>query len=143
MVETKDGALYDGESEANSSALEDLRDVLDHIGFKVHKKRSSEDTLRVYLVSGRPYPLLNPRFVRRSFSGLKGRDFLEVNVLSKGDEELDRRLRAYAPTTSCAFFPDGSKSPPYFYHGVFAVPLHFRDKVCYLRRPCSVWLQGS
>ena len=89
---------------------------------------SSEDTLRVYVAFRHPYPLLNPRFVRRSFSGLKGRDFLEINVLSNGDEELGRKLRSYAPTAACAFFTDGSKRARHFYHGVFAVPLPFRRK---------------
>lgn len=46
-----------------------------------------------------PYPLLNPRFQRRSIRGLTGREILEITALSKGDEVLERRLAAF-PSSS-------------------------------------------
>jgi hypothetical protein len=57
------GNLYDTKSEACHFALQELWVVLDRLGFKLEKKRRSEDTLRVYPIECRQPPLLNRRLV--------------------------------------------------------------------------------
>ena len=120
-------SVFRPDSAGCTAALNDLAVVMKRIGFIVDKKRVSENTLRVYLRKRLTYPLLNPRFQRRSIRGLTGRAILEITALSKGDEALGRRLAAF-PSSATAVFQSavGSQGGRYVNHGYFAVPLSFR-----------------
>ena len=98
------------------------------VGFIVDKKRDSESTLRAYVRKRLTYPLLNPRFQRRSIRSLTGRAMLEITALSKGDkdEALERRLAAFSSSASALFESVGSQDGTYFNYGYFAVPLRFQ-----------------
>jgi hypothetical protein len=98
------GSVFDKGSEACHVALVRLRDLLLDADFKVDKKQVRESTLRAYPVRRHSYPLLNPRFVDRQVKGLEGTVFLEVAVLSKGDEALEGRLTGF-DSPSVAFTP--------------------------------------
>jgi hypothetical protein len=127
--ESKRGAqtsLFDPDSSACATALSDLSVVMKQVGFVVDKKRVSESTLRAYIRKRLTYPLLNPRFQRRSIRGLPGRGIVEIIVLSKGDEALERRLAAFPSSATVLFKAIGSQDNNYFTHGYFAVPLRFR-----------------
>jgi hypothetical protein len=88
-------SIFEPDSIACAAALNDLSVVMKQVGFIVDKKRDSESTLRVYVRKRLTYPLLNPRFQRRSIRGFTGRAILEITALSKGDEALERRLAAF------------------------------------------------
>ena len=72
-----ESTLFDKESDLNHSTLERLGELLRDLRFKVHKKRRSEGTLRVYLKK-QDYPLLNPRLVQDSPS----QGHVEVNIIN-------------------------------------------------------------
>src|SRR5438552_2312378 len=89
--------VFDPKSATCHAALEDLAIALDQLGFKVRKKPPQEATLRVYVSRHTRYPLLNPRFeANATYRGRRGTGgFLVFNVLSKGDQALDERLRTF------------------------------------------------
>lgn len=72
-------SVFEPDSAACAAALNDLAVVMKQVGFIVDKKRVSENTLRVYVRKRLTYPLLNPRFQRRSIRGLTGRGILEID----------------------------------------------------------------
>ena len=96
------------------------------LGFVVEKKRDNEATLRAYVRERLTYPLLNPRFVRRTLKGLKGATVLEIIVLSKGHESLEHRLAQLHPVPPLTFEVVGEWQSPYFVHGRFLMPLTFQ-----------------
>jgi hypothetical protein len=129
------GDLYDPYSKAHHLALEQLKGVLDASGFKVHKKRASEATLRVYIEEGRnKYPLLNPRFELWSESSgvAESSDCLFFDLLSKkgtdGVLDLDQALSTFPSTSECRFVPEGKDGRTYHDHGFFVLPLSFNGK---------------
>ena len=98
-------SVFRPDSAGCTAALNDLAVVMKRIGFIVDKKRVSENTLRVYVRKRLTYPLLNPRFQRRSIRGLTGRAILEITALSKGDEALGRRLAAFPSSATAVSSP--------------------------------------
>jgi hypothetical protein len=124
------GDLYDPYSGAHHLALEQLKGVLDAIGFKVHKKRASEATLRVY-VHGNKYPILNPRFELwpEPSDVAESRECLFFDVGSKkgsgGVLDLDQALTTFPSTSECRFVPEGKDGRTYHNHGFFVLPLSF------------------
>jgi hypothetical protein len=125
------GNLYDNQSEACHLALEQLREMLDAIGFKVRKKSPRESTLRVY-IEGCQYPLLNPRFESSpECFGVRGhKESLVFTVISRDlGNRLDRALGAFPSTDQCTFSPDASDQPDgYRRHGFFLLPLSFNGE---------------
>ena len=122
------GNLYSPDSESCTLALEQLRDLLLDIGFKVNKRSAGEATLRVYPPPAR-YPLLNPRFRPGLAQGEKFRDTecLGIAVLSRTDDAgIERQLSAFTPTPACAFVPyPFVEDKNYRLYGVFVLPLRF------------------
>lgn len=116
-------SIFEEESRACHLALGELRGLMLRIGFVVERKRETEATLRVYVRERLTYPLLNPRFVRRRVSGLKGTAFLQMTVLSKGHENLEQRLPHFQSTPVLAFRDVGEWQSSYFVHGHFFSPL--------------------
>lgn len=119
--------LFNPDSAACHSALQQLWVVLDHLGFKVRKKSSRESTLRVYPKRSNQYPLVNPRF--ESHAAYRGKRtvgaFVVFSVFSKGDERLDQHLRAFPLTQRCEFIATGVPVSRYYHHGDFVLPLTF------------------
>ena len=122
------GSIFRPGTPACHATLSDLSVVLKQLGFVVEKKRDDESTLRVYVRERHRYPLLNPRFQRRSIPGLASRAILEITALSKGDDEIDRRLSTFPSSTQVWFQPVRSRNGAYFNHGYSAVPLVFRGE---------------
>lgn len=130
------GSVFEGGSRANHEALNDLREILEHLGFRVVKKIDKEDTLRAYPERLHSYPLLNPRFVRTIVRGLSGRSFVEISAWSRGDDRLRAHLRTYRPTPESKFVV--AKGDPntlrtvdpnmLVLHGRFYIRVHFRDR---------------
>lgn len=122
---TRPRDLCDPHSDVCHAALEQLSDVLDHLGFTVRKKSPREATLRVYPNGYNNYPLLNPRFeVNPMKAGQRTSGCSVVfTVLSRGDELLDQGLRRFASTRDCAFLPAGTQRGRYFHHGDFVLPI--------------------
>lgn len=123
---TRSGSIFEEESKAYHRALAELRTLMMHVGFVVEKKRTNEATLRVYVRERLTYPLLNPRFVRRKVTGVKGSAFLDITVLSKGHEALEQRLPRFHQLPFLAFRAVGEWQSAYFVHGHFLVPLTFQ-----------------
>lgn len=83
----------------------------------------------------RSYPLLNPRFVRTTVRGSRGRSFLEISAWSRGDDRLRTHLRSYQPTPESKFV--AAREDPHalpagdpdtlMLHGRFYVRVHFCD----------------
>lgn len=122
--------VFDPDDEACHVALQQLRDVLDHLGFTVRKKTASEATLRVYPRGYGRYPLLNPRFhSHATYQGKRRRGgFLVLSVLSTGDDRLDHELRDFPSSTDCEFVAGGATDAVYLHHGDFVVPLKYSGK---------------
>ena len=120
-------SVFDSDSEACHSALQELRIVLDHLGFTVRKKAAGEATLRVYPRRYGRYPLLNPRFESRAIGGRRrrGGGFLVFTVYSKGDERLDEHLREFPSEQGCEFVAAGTAVGIYYHHGDFVIPLEY------------------
>lgn len=118
-------SVFDERSDAHHAALEQLRTLMRQVGFLVAKKRDNEATLRAYVGERHTYPLLNPRFIWRKVRGFKGDAFLEITVLSKGNEPLERRLSQFHPLAFLRFEAVGEWQSPYFVHGHFFTPLTF------------------
>lgn len=121
------GAVFDPKAEACHAALEQLRDLLDHLGFSVRKKAPGEAALRVYPRGYGRYPLLNPRFHSHAthLGKRRGGGFLVLTVLSKGDDRLDQDLRTFASSAACDFVSSGRIDGEYYHHGDFVVPLTY------------------
>jgi hypothetical protein len=128
-VQTRDAVVssntvFDEGSPAYLEALHGLRAVLEYVGFHVVKKADAEGTLRVYPRRIHRYPLLNPRFVRRSRRGE-----LEIHVWSKADNSrLDRALQSYARSTGSRFMPSGERVREHVLHGRLYLPVDVRDR---------------
>jgi hypothetical protein len=122
-----EGDLYEPASRSHHLALEQLKPVLESLGFRVRTKPQKEKTLRVYVGSIGIPPLLNPRF-QRSTAG-KGRstqrEVLAITVLSKGDRMLSARLEALPRTQSLDFRRVEEFEQDYYVHGTFQIPLAF------------------
>jgi hypothetical protein len=128
MLKNATGSLYEPNSEACHRALEDLRVVLDHLGFKVNKKAAREATLRVYLTKRGRYPLLNPRFepTAAELDANLDTECLDFTVLSKGDDgSLDRHLLSFPSSDQCTFVRVATASGRYYCHGHFIIPVRF------------------
>jgi hypothetical protein len=130
-MERQHGSVFEAGSRASHEALVDLREILEHLGFWVVKKIDKEDTLRAYPERLHSYPLLNPRFVRRTVRGLSGRFFLEIRAWSKGNERLGQHLRSYRSMTESKYIParDDSNaltrdSNTLVLHGSFYIRVH-------------------
>lgn len=100
--------VFDPDGEACHVALQQLHDVLDHLGFSVRKKAASEATLRVYLRGYGRYPLLNPRFHSHATCQGKYRPGGFLVLLSKGDDHLDQQLRGLPLEYGLRIRRDGS-----------------------------------
>jgi hypothetical protein len=122
------GSVFQDGSPACHAAMDDLGVVLKELGFVVEKKRETESTLRVYVAKRHSYPLLNPRFRRRSNRGFESADLLEITALSRGDEELDRRLSAFPASQRVLFKSVRSQDGAYFNHGHFVLALAFHSE---------------
>jgi hypothetical protein len=97
------------------------------IGFTASKS-DHEDTLRVYPVRTRQYPLLNPRFSASAawIDEARDQECLEVTVVSKGSRRaIDGHLRRFQSTNDCAFLPDDLEVDGYNYHGWFLISVRF------------------
>lgn len=123
------GNLYSANSGACNLALEQLRDLLLDIGFKVHKKTAGQATLRVYPAWPARYPLLNPRFSPTAVALAESSETecLMVGVLSRVDDPgIESRLAAFTPTPACLFTTHPFVAARYYrLYGSFILPLRF------------------
>lgn len=124
------GSIYDKHSEASHLALEQLREVMQEIGFIALKRRRHESTIRAYPVKYGQYPLLNPRY-EPSVAWLDenwDKECLVFWVWSKRPV-LNRKLKTFHSTNQCSFFPDQYENyEGYYLHGYFVLPLQFEGK---------------
>ena len=127
-----EGSIFDRHSPACHGALEQLRDVLMAVGFKVDKKHPNEATLRVYLPE-REYPLLNPRF--HPYGQEFGAPFAESLVTSVwyrdgAEAELESRLRRFpdAPDVVLRAPHEDTVNRGIRHLGWFVVPLTARGE---------------
>ena len=126
-VEEPQEDLYDTNAEVYAWALDQLRELLIDIGFKVHKRAARERTLRVYPIKSSQYPLLNPAF-RLVDDDDEGEplELLEIVVLVKGPSAaIEERLLMIQPDARCRFYPDNTREGEYVYLGSLLLPLSF------------------
>lgn len=121
--------LYDTNAEVYAWALDQLRELLIDIGFKVHKRAAREKTLRVYPIKSLQYPLLNPGFrLMDEEDDREPLELLEMVVLAKGlTAAIEERLLMIQPDARCRFFPDNTKEGEYVYLGSVLLPLTFHS----------------
>ena len=129
--------LFDDSSATHREALDQMREHLLRLGYRVDRRPPRGKTLRVYLDEGMDYPLMNPRITTIPAAiddaGEPATDgeipVIAVTVLSKGDSELDERLRAF-PNGDGAFYVVNESQGPvqgFIIHGTFVIPLHLRE----------------
>ena len=126
--------LFDETTATHGQALDQLREHLLRIGYRVHRRAAREKTLRVYLDDGIDYPLLNPRITTVPLNYDEDGEPLDdevlpvvqVAVLSNGDAEIDERLRDFPNGEGRLFLPL-PESASRGYHGNFFIDLSLRQ----------------
>jgi hypothetical protein len=128
--------LFDDSTPTHKQALDQLREHLTRIGYRVHKRAPREKTLRVYLDEGIDYPLLNPRITTIPLNIDSDGEPLDdevlpvmsIDVFSNGDAEIDQRLREFPGGNNRVFVPrEANDSRGSIYHGAFVLELPLRE----------------
>ena len=129
--------LFDPSSTTHRAALDELREHLLRIGYRVTKRPARERTLRVYLDDGIDYPLLNPIIttipadVDEHGEPTSDVDMpvMAIAVFSKGDPDFDERLATFPRGDSLLFIPGRSQNDGkgFVRHGTFLIELPLRE----------------
>jgi hypothetical protein len=129
--------LFDPKSPEYHDVLNQMREYLLKLGFRVPRKPARETTLRVYLDDEHDYPLLNPwlHAVPTSDDDDEGDvqsvdPVIAVAVLTKsGDSALDEKLATFeADDLSWFAAVDGEpRQRTYWLHGHFGIAISFKE----------------
>jgi hypothetical protein len=125
--------LYADGSPASDMALEELRTLMNQVGFTVARKVRGHSTLRAYPVRMHQYPLLNPRFVRSAATFLNldiapDVESLVISTLSRSaDPDFRGRLHAFSSSADIAFLKNPHRVSGYHCYGYFVIATIHRD----------------